>query len=101
MSGAGRARAGAVIPGQLSLLGGCLDARDRAVLAFARAHHLQGRVRERVGPELGIGEVRYLQLLIRLLDRVEAADAEPELITALRAVRDGGRRRRGGGARGW
>ena len=31
-------------PGQLSLLAACLDERDRSVLAFARDHHLRGRV---------------------------------------------------------
>ena len=84
------------VPGQLSLLGECLDARDRAVLAFARAHHLQGRAAARVQAELGISEVRYLQCLVRLLDRVEAADAEPELIAALRARRDRRARRHAG-----
>ena len=69
------------------------------MLAFARAHHLQGTFAQQVGPVLGISEVRYLQLLVHLVDRVEAADAEPELITALRAVRDR-RRRRGSAALG-
>ena len=86
------------MPGQLSLLGECLDAEDRAVLAFAREHHLAGRVSHRVEAELGISEVRYLQLLAGLIRRVEAADAEPELVAALRARRD--RRRRGEPARG-
>ena len=90
----GRQRRSGELPGQLSLLGECLDARDRAVLAFARNHHLQGRATAaRVQAELEMSEVRYLQLLLRLLERVEAADAEPELIAALRARRDRRRRR--------
>ncbi len=47
---------------QLSLLGGCLDERDRAVLAFAREHHWQGTVAEQVH-QLGVSQTRYFQLL--------------------------------------
>ncbi len=89
---AGRRRRSGELPGQVSRLPGCLDARDRAVLDFARDHHLQRRVGERVTAVLGVSEVRYLQLLAGLLDRMEAADAEPELIAALRATRDRGTR---------
>ncbi len=77
------AKAGA---GQLSLLGECLDSQDRAVLTFARAHHLQGRVRARVQVELGMTETRYYQLLLVLLGRPEVAEAEPELVSGLRAM---------------
>ncbi len=83
------AKAGA---GQLSLLGECLDAQDRAVLTFAREHHLQGRVRARVHAELGMTETRYFQLLLALLIRPEVAEAEPQLVTHLRAMLE--RRRR-------
>ena len=83
------ARAGA---GQLSLLGECLDRQDRAVLTFAREHHLQGRVRARVQTELGMTETRYYQLLLALLSRPEVAEAEPELVAQLRTMLE--RRRR-------
>ncbi|MDP9435205.1 MAG: DUF3263 domain-containing protein [Actinomycetota bacterium] len=63
-----------------------------AVLAFARDHHLQGRVSGRVQSQLGLCETRYYQLLVDVLDRPEAAAAEPELVQHLRALRD--RRRR-------
>ena len=76
---------------QLSLLRECLDERDRAVLAFARAHHWQGAVAEHVH-RLGISQTRYYQLLARLLERVEVAEAEPELVAQLQALRE--RRRR-------
>lgn len=33
-----------------------------------------------------MSEVRHLQLLVWLLDRVEAADAEPELVASLERV---------------
>jgi len=62
------------VQGQLSLLPGCLDAQDRAVLTFARDHHLQGRVGARVQAQLGMTQTRYYQLLLRLLDRVEVAE---------------------------
>ncbi len=81
------------VPGQLSLLPGCLDAQDRAVLAFARDHHLQGRVGAHVQGQLGMTQTRYFQLLLRLLDRVEVAEAEPELVAGLLALRNGRRRR--------
>lgn len=58
------------------------------MLAFARNRHLQGRVAGRVRAELGCTETRYVQLLAALLDRPEALDAEPELVGALRALRD-------------
>ena len=76
---------------QLSLLGECLDERDRAVLAFAREHHLQGTVAEHVH-QIGVSVTRYLQLLAGLVERVEVAAAEPELVDQLRALRE--RRRR-------
>lgn len=78
--------------GQLSLLEQCLDERGRAVLAFAAAQHYQGGVAARVQAELGCGELRYTRELAALLDRPEAADAQPALVAALRALRD--RRRR-------
>jgi len=81
------------VQGQLSLLPGCLDAQDRAVLTFARDHHLQGRVDARVQAQLGMTQTRYFQLLLRLLERVEVAEAEPELVAGLVALRDGRRRR--------
>ncbi len=80
------------VPGQLSLLAGCLDDRDRAVLAFAREHHLSGDLRRRVPAELGMSETRYFQLLLALLERVEVADTEPELVAGLRLLLE--RRRR-------
>jgi len=80
------------VPGQLSLLPGCLDAQDRAVLTFARDHHLQGRVGAHVQAQLGMTQTRYYQLLLRLLDRVEVAEAEPELVAGLVALRNGRRR---------
>jgi len=78
--------------GQLSLLEQCLDERGRAVLAFAAAQPYQGGVAGRVQAELGCGELRYTRELAALLDRPEAADAQPALVAALRALRD--RRRR-------
>lgn len=76
------------VPGQLSLLGCCLSGRDAAVLAFAAAHYLQGRVGERVQAELGCSKARYYQLLAGLLDRPEALEAQPELIGQLHELRD-------------
>ncbi len=43
---------------------------------------------------LGLSPTRYFQLLGRLLDRPEAADAEPELVAGLRAVQNQRRRLR-------
>ncbi len=63
------------------------------MLAFARDHHLQGRVGAQVQGQLGMTQTRYYQLLLRLLDRVEVAEAEPELVAGLVALRDGRRRR--------
>lgn len=83
-----------VVPRQLSLLSGCLGSRDRAVLAFAREHHLQGQVRGRVEVQLGMTETRYYQLLVGLLGRPEVADAEPDLVAGLQALQDSRRRRR-------
>lgn len=80
--------------GQLSLLGECLDSQDRAVLGFAREHHLQGRVRARVQAELGLNETRYYQLLLALMSRPEVAEAEPDLVTQLRGMLERRRRRR-------
>ncbi len=80
------------MPGQLSLLAGCLDEWDRAVLAFAREHHLSGGLPRLVPAELGMSETRYFQLLLALLERVEVADTEPELVARLRSLRE--RRRR-------
>jgi Protein of unknown function (DUF3263) len=62
------------------------------VLAFAAARHYQGGVAARVQAELGCTELRYTRELAALLDRPEAADAQPNLVAALRALRD--RRRR-------
>ena len=81
-------------PGQLSLLEQCLGERDRAVLAFAAAQHFQGGVAGRVHAELGCSELRYTRELAALLDRPEAADAQPALVAALRALRDRRRQRR-------
>ncbi len=80
------------VPGQLSLLAGCLDERDRAVLAFAREHHLAVGLRGRVQAELRMTETRYFQLLLALLERPEVADTEPELVARLRVLLE--RRRR-------
>ena len=84
-------------PGQLSLLPDGLSELDAAVLAFARDHHLEGRVADRVQSQLGVCETRYYQLLGKLLDRPEAAAAEPDLIGRLRALRDRRRRLRSTG----
>ncbi len=78
--------------GQLSLLVGLLTETDRAVLELARGPGLQARVAGQVQHLLGLSPTRYFQLLGRLLDRPEAADAEPELVAGLRAAQD--RRRR-------
>ena len=77
--------------GQLSLLGCCLTGQDRAVLAFAHDHQLQGRSASQVLGRLGMSHVRYLQILTALLDRPEAADAYPELIGELRGLWSGRR----------
>jgi len=79
------ARAG---EGQLSLLAGMLTETDRAVLELARGPGLPARVADRAQSVLGLSPTRYFQLLGRLLDRPEAADAEPELVAGLRAVQD-------------
>ena len=62
-------------------------------MTFARDHHLQGRVGARVQAQLGMTQTRYYQLLHRLLERVEVAEAEPELVAGLVVLRDGRRRR--------
>ncbi len=54
------------------------------MLALARDHQLQGRVSGRVQSQIGVCETRYYQLLAGLLDRPEAAAAEPELVAQLR-----------------
>jgi Protein of unknown function (DUF3263) len=79
---------------QESLLTGCLDPVDRAVLAFARGH-------PRRCPDaltrsaLGLSATAYYQRLLALLDRVEAAVVEPALVERLRAQRDRRRQARG------
>jgi len=80
--------------GQLSLLAGILTETDRAVLELARGPGLQARVADQAQHLLGLSPTRYFQLLSRLLDRPEAADAEPELVTGLRAVQAQRRRLR-------
>jgi len=85
------ARAG---EGQLSMLAGMLTATDRAVLELARGPGLAARVADQAPQVLGLSPTRYFQLLGRLLDRPEAADAEPELVARLRAVQDQRRRLR-------
>ncbi len=80
--------------GQLSLLAGILTETDRAVLELARGPGLQARVADEAPRLLGLSPTRYFQLLSRLLDRPEAADAEPELVAGLRAVQDQRRRLR-------
>jgi hypothetical protein len=56
------------------------------VLELARGPGLAARVADRAPRVLGLSPTRYFQLLSRLLDRPEAADAEPELVARLRAV---------------
>jgi len=80
--------------GQLSLLPGLLTETDRAVLDLARGPGLRARVADQAQHLLGLSPTRYFQLLGRLLDRPEAADAEPELVAGLRAVQDQRRRLR-------
>jgi len=74
--------------GQLSLLAGMLTEADRPVLELARGPGLRARVADQAQHLLGLSPTRYFQLLSRLLDRPEAADAEPELVAGLRAVQD-------------
>ncbi len=76
--------------GQLSLLAGILTETDRAVLELARGPGLQARAADQAPRVLGLSPTRYFQLL----DRPEAAAAEPELVTGLRAVQDQRRRLR-------
>ncbi len=64
------------------------------MLALARGPGLQARVADQAQSVLGLSPTRYFQLLGRLLDRAEAADAEPELVARLRAVQDQRRRLR-------
>jgi hypothetical protein len=85
-----RATAGA---GQLSLLELCMDERDHAVLAFAHRHQQRRDVGDLVERELGLSPTRYFQLLLAMPERPEAAAADPELVTRLRAMRDRRRRR--------
>jgi len=80
--------------GQLSLLAGMLTEADRAVLELARGPGLRARVADQAQHLLGLSPTRYFQLLSRLLDRPEAAAAEPELVAGLRAVQDERRRLR-------
>ena len=78
-----------------SLLAGCLDPVDRAVLAFARSH--PRRCPDALTrPALGLSATAYYQRLLALLDRVEAVVAEPALVARLRA---GGTRQAAGS--GW
>ncbi len=42
--------------------------------------------------QLGISATRYFQVLLRLLDRLEVAEAEPELVAGLTALRSQRRR---------
>lgn len=74
--------------GQLSLLADLLTDRERAVLEFARGPGLRARVADQGQQRLGLSPTRYFQVLGWLLERAEAADAEPELVAALRGVQD-------------
>ena len=94
MSGRRRPRTTTAVEGQLPLLAGILTETDRAVLELARGPGLATRVAAQAQRLLGISPTRYFQLLSRLLDRPEAADAEPELVAGLRAVQAQRRRLR-------
>ena len=77
-----------------SLLAGCLDPVDRAVLAFARSH--PRRCPDALTrPALGLSATAYYQRLLALLDRVEAVVAELALVAGLWAARDRRRQARG------
>jgi len=83
VSGRRRPRTTRAGEGQLSLLAGILTETDRVVLELARGTGLQARVAAQAQRLLGISPARYFQLL----DRPEAADAEPELSPAAGGAR--------------
>ncbi len=84
--------------GQLLLLPGCLSERDWQVLSFARTHELGRRSEVAVRAQFGWTLTRYFQVLNAMLDRVEVADADPELVGRLRDLREARRRARSTGA---
>ncbi len=80
--------------GQLSLLGECLTPAERAILGFASTHHRRRATPQQVQAVLGLTPTQYYQQLLALLDRPEAHDTDPDLISALRTARDQHRQRR-------
>lgn len=66
-----------------------LNERERAVLDFESSCRLRGWAKEeQIRETLGMSPARYYQLLMRMLDAVDAQAYDPMLIKRLRRLRD-------------
>ncbi|WP_010120284.1 DUF3263 domain-containing protein [Corynebacterium nuruki] len=66
-----------------------LTDRERAMLEFEHAWwHTEGAKEEEIRRRFGVEPVRYFQQLNRLIERPEAAAADPVLVRTLLARRD-------------
>ncbi len=71
-----------------------LNERERAILDFESSCRLRGWAKEeQIRQSLGMSPARYYQLLVRMLDSVEAQAYDPLLMGRLRRLRE---RDRGG-----
>jgi len=69
-----------------------LNERERAILDFESSCRLRGWAKEeQIRQTLGMSPARYYQLLVRMLDSVDAQAYDPLLMGRLRRLRDRGR----------
>ena len=69
-----------------------LNERERAILDFESSCRLRGWAKEeQIRQTLGMSPARYYQLLVRMLDSVDAQAYDPLLMGRLRRLRERGR----------
>lgn len=78
-----------------------LNERERAILDFESSCRLRGWAKEeQIRQTLGMSPARYYQLLVRMLDSVDAQAYDPLLMGRLRRLRESSRGRGRSGASG-
>ena len=76
-----------------------LNERERAILDFESSCRLRGWAKEEeIRQTLGMSPARYYQLLVRMLDSVDAQAYDPLLMGRLRRLRDSARGSKRSGA---
>lgn len=76
-----------------------LNERERAILDFESSCRLRGWAKEeQIRQTLGMSPARYYQLLVRMLDSVDAQAYDPLLMGRLRRLRERGRSTNGANA---